>query len=103
VKEVLNSFLSFREEVVLKRTNYELNLEKKELKILNGIKKGIEKLDDVIKIIKESKDRNEARKNLNLLLSIDDEQSNAILDMRLSRLVSYEQEKLIEDIKKQRR
>jgi len=39
------------------------------------------------------------RKNLNLLLSIDDEQSNAILDMRLSRLVSYEQEKLIEDIK----
>ncbi len=99
VKEVLDSFLSFREEVVLKRTNYELNLEKKELKILNGIKKGIEKLDDVIKIIKESKDRNEARKNLNLLLSIDDEQSNAILDMRLSRLVSYEQEKLIEDIK----
>jgi len=99
VKEVLNSFLSFREEVVLKTTNYELNLEKKELKILNGIKKGIEKLDDVIKIIKESKDRNEARKNLNLLLSIDDEQSNAILDMRLSRLVSYEQEKLIEDIK----
>jgi len=62
VKEVLNSFLSFREEVVLKRTNYELNLEKKELKILNGIKKGIEKLDDVIKIIKESKDRNEAKK-----------------------------------------
>ena len=99
VKEVLNSFLSFREEVVLKRTNYELNLEKKELKILNGIKKGIEKLDDVIKIIKESKDRNEAKKNLNLLLSIDDEQSNAILDMRLSRLVTYEQEKLVEDIK----
>lgn len=99
VKEVLNSFLSFREEVVLKRTNYELSVEKKELKILNGIKKGIEKLDDVIKIIKESKDREEARRKLNILLSIDDEQSNAILDMRLSRLVSYEQQKLIEDIR----
>jgi len=99
IKEVLNSFLSFREEVVLKRTNYELNVEKRELKILTGIKKGIEKLDDVIKIIKESKDRDEAKKKLNSLLTIDDEQSNAILDMRLSRLVSYEQEKLIEDIK----
>lgn len=98
VMEVLKSFLSFREEVVLKRTNYELSVEKKELKILNGIKKGIEKLDEVIKIIKESKDRDEARKKLNILLSIDDEQSNAILDMRLSRLVSYEQKKLIEDI-----
>lgn len=99
VKEVLNSFLDFREEVVLKRSNYELNIEKKELKILNGIKKGIEKLDDVIKIIRESKDREDAKNKLNTLLSIDDEQSNAILDMRLSRLVTLEREKLVEDIK----
>lgn len=99
VKEVLTSFLDFREEVVLKRSTYELNLEKRELKILIGIKKGIEKLDDVIKIVKESKDREEARKRLNDLLSIDDEQSNAILDMRLSRLVSYEQQKLSLEIK----
>ncbi|MCX8095552.1 MAG: DNA gyrase subunit A [Caldisericia bacterium] len=99
IKEVLLSFLEFREEVITKRTIFELREEKKELKILTGIKKGIDRLEEVIEIIKGSKDREDARKKLNLLLEIDDEQSNAILDMRLSRLMSIEVEKLIKDIK----
>lgn len=99
IKEVLISFLEFREEIVTKRTLFELREEKRELKILTGIKKGIDRLDEVIEIIKGSKDRDDARKKLNSLLDIDDEQSNAILDMRLARLMSIEVEKLIKDIK----
>ncbi|MBC7195335.1 MAG: DNA topoisomerase 4 subunit A, partial [Caldisericia bacterium] len=99
IKEVLLSFLDFREEVITKRTLFELREEKRELKILTGIKKGIDKLDEVIEIIKSSKDREEARKRLIEFLEIDDEQSNAILDTRLSRLISIEIEKLIKDIK----
>lgn len=99
IKEVLISFLEFREEIITKRTLYELREEKRELKILTGIKKGIDRLDEVIEIIKGSKDIDDARKKLNSLLDIDDEQSNAILDMRLARLMSIEVEKLIKDIK----
>lgn len=99
IKEVLISFLEFREEIITKRTLFELREEKRELKILTGLKKGIDRLDEVIEIIKGSKDRDDARKKLNSLLEIDDEQSNAILDMRLSRLMSIEVEKLIKDIK----
>lgn len=99
IKEVLISFLEFREEVITKRTVFELQEEKRELKILLGIKKGIDRLEEVIDIIKKAKDREDARKKLNSLLEIDDEQSNAILDMRLSRLMSIEIEKLINDIK----
>lgn len=99
IKEVLISFLEFREEIITKRTLYELKEERRELKILSGIKKGIDRLEEVIEIIKGSKDRDDARKKLNSLLDIDDEQSNAILDMRLARLMSIEVEKLIKDIK----
>lgn len=99
IKEVLLSFLDFREEVITKRSLFELKEEKRELKILLGLKKGIDKLDEVIEIIKGAKDREDAKKKLNSLLDIDDEQSNAILDMRLSRLMSIEVEKLINEIK----
>lgn len=99
IKDVLISFLEFREEVITKRAIFELREEKKELKILTGIRKGIDKLDEVIEIIKKSKDREDARQKLNEFLEIEDEQSNAILDMRLSRLMSIEVEKLKKDIK----
>ncbi len=99
IREALTTFLSFREEVITRRSIFELNKEKKEIHLLLGIKIAIENLDETVKLIRSSKDKKEAKSKLISLLKVSEEQANAILDMRLSRLVSLEREKLLKEIK----
>ncbi len=98
LKEILQEFLNFREEVVTKRTEYELRHAEDRLHILHGLKTAIDKLDLVIQIIRTSKSTNEARERLIKTLMITETQAEAILKMQLQRLVGMEQEKIESEI-----
>ncbi|MGM0369427.1 MAG: DNA gyrase subunit A [Bacillota bacterium] len=98
LKTILNHFLDFRKEVITKRTNYKLNKAQDKKHVLVGLKKAIDNLDQVISIIRSSKSTKKAKKNLQRKLEVTKDQANAILNMKLQRLVSLEIEKLEEDL-----
>ncbi len=98
MKGLLDEFLKFRNQVVIRIANYQLKKAEKYLEILLGLKAAIEHIDEVIKIIRGSKDAQVAASKLKSLLSISDDQVKAILDMKLSRLTGLEREKLLSDI-----
>ena len=94
LKEILQQFIKFRKEVVTRRTKFELKQAQDRLHIVEGIKVAIDKMDLVIKIIRSSKSTQEAREKLISQLSITKIQADAILNMRLQRLVGMEREKI---------
>lgn len=94
LKEMLNHFLDFRREVISKRTKYLLNKAENRYHIVEGLIKAIDKLDLVISIIRNSESTSEAKSKLIEKLFISKEQAQAILSMRLQRLVGMETEKL---------
>jgi len=97
LKEVLQYFLDFRREVVVKRTQYELRQAEKRAHILEGLKKALENLDEVIRLIRAAASPQEARAALIERFEFSDVQAQAILDMRLQRLTGLEREKIIEE------
>ncbi len=99
LKELLTEFLKFRSEVLKKETVFDLEKAQKHLEILEGLKRAILRIDEVIPIIKKSKDVQEATTNLINLLGVTEAQCKAILEMRLSRLTSLEISKLEEDMR----
>ncbi len=99
IKEVLNHFLNFRIEVIVKRTKFELKEAEERAHILEGLKIALENIDEVIKLIKKSKDPLMARESLMRRFSLSERQSKAILEMRLQRLTSLEVEKIVEEYK----
>ena len=100
LEEMLRHFLSFRFEVIRKRTSFLLKKAKERQHIVNGLLKALERVEKVVELIKSSKDREEAISKLKALLSIDDKQALAILEMKLSRLISLERKKLFEEAEK---
>ena len=98
VKQLLKEFLLFREQILVRQTQFELDKAQKHLEILEGLSKAIQKIDEVIVTIKSSKDSQEALLRLLELLSITDTQAKAILDMRLARLTALENTKINDDI-----
>ncbi len=94
LRDMLSSFIEHRYEVVEKRTKFELDKAEKKAHILEGLKIAIEHIDEVVNIIKKAKTVQEAKKKLMERFSLTEVQSQAILDMRLSRLVNLEREKL---------
>ena len=99
IKEVLNHFLDFRIEVIVNRTKYELKEAEERAHILEGLKIALENIDEVIKLIKKSKDPVMAREALMNRFELSERQAKAILDMRLQRLTSLEVEKIVEEYK----
>jgi len=99
LKELLDEFLKFRGEVLRRQTQFRLEKAKKSLEILVALKKAILNIESVIKIIKESKDNEEARTKLIEFLEINEDQARAILDMRLARLTNLEVDRVNNDIK----
>lgn len=97
LKEMLEEFLKHRKDVVLKRTTFELRKAENQAHILLGLKIAVENLDEVISIIKSSKNPEEARTRLMARFPLTDIQAQAILDMRLQRLTGLEREKIIQD------
>jgi DNA gyrase subunit A len=100
--EVLNYFLLHRQEVVFRRTKYDLEKAKERAHILEGLARAISSIDDVISTIKKSKDREDAKNNLIKKFRLTDVQANAILDMRLSQLAKLEREKIEQELKQKR-
>ena len=99
VKELLNCYLEHRKEIVIRRTRYELARAEDRAHIVEGLRIAIDAINKVIKIIRESKDTETARKNLMEELGLSLRQSNAILDMRLAQLTNLERKKLEDEYK----
>jgi len=94
LKEYFNVFLDFREQIIKRRTIYLLNIAKERIHILEGLKIAVNNIDEVIKIIKQSKTPQIAAVELKNRFNLSDKQANAILEMRLSRLTGLEIEKI---------
>lgn len=94
LKQVLQHFIDFREEVVRRRAEYELKKAKARLEIIEGLLKAIEHLDRVIQIIRTSESVDDARNNLMAEFGFSRVQAQAILDMQLRRLAALERQKL---------
>lgn len=86
LKELLNSYLTHRHNVIINVANYELEKILHKILITEGLTTALSKIDEVIEIIKKASNRDEMRSKLIALLKINLEQTNAILDMRLSRI-----------------
>ena len=94
LQKILEAFIDHRVVVVTRRTRYLLDKAEKRLHILEGLIKAVENIDEVIRLIKTSKDTPEAKMKLKEAFSFSDVQSQAILEMRLSKLTGLEIEKL---------
>jgi len=92
--DYFNYFLGHRKEIIRRRSLFELDKAEKRAHIIEGLKIALNKLDLVIKIIRTSKNRLEARKNLTEKITLTQVQADAILDMQLYRLTGLEIEKL---------
>ncbi|MCB1303911.1 MAG: DNA gyrase subunit A [Leptospiraceae bacterium] len=98
LKEILAHYIQHRKEVIVRRTQYELDQAEKRAHILEGLKIALDFIDEVIKIIRGSKTVDEARQKLIKRFKLTEIQANAILDMRLQKLTSLESEKIIEEL-----
>jgi DNA gyrase subunit A len=94
LKEILDHFIGHRREIIIRRTKFELRKAEERAHILEGLKKALEFLDDVISLIRASSDPKEAKTRLISEFDLTEVQSQAILDMRLHRLTSLEREKI---------
>lgn len=94
LKEVLFHYLEHQKEVVVRRTRYDLRKAEERLHIVEGLKIAIDHIDEVIRIIRRSKDTEAARNNLMERFALSEKQSQAIVDMRLGRLTGLERDKL---------
>lgn len=94
LKEVLQEFIKHRQVVVRRRTEYELKKAKERAHILEGLLTALDHIDEVVKIIRASKQREEAKTALMKKFKLSELQTNAILDMRLSSLVGLERQRL---------
>ncbi len=97
LKELMQYFLDFRFEMVTKRLNHELRLLKTRLHILKAFELIYDDLDIAIKIIRRSKSREEAADKLKKHFKFDDEQTKAILEMQLYKLVGLEIERILKE------
>jgi DNA gyrase subunit A len=97
LKEMLHLFIQYRQEVVIRRSRFELNKAEARAHILEGLKKAIDHIDAIIATIKASKTPKEAKERLMAKFDFSDEQAQAILEMRLQRLTNLEQRKIVEE------
>ncbi|GKH60820.1 DNA gyrase subunit A [Campylobacter ureolyticus] len=99
LKELLQLFLNHRKTVVIRRTIFDLQKARARAHILEGLKIALDNIDEVIELIKNSVDTSSARDGLMSKFGLSELQSNAILDMRLSKLTGLEREKLEAELK----
>lgn len=98
LREILQYYLAHQKEVITRRTRFELNKTEERAHIVEGLVLALANIDEVIKVIKESADKNVAVERLTATFELDEKQANAILEMRLQRLTSLEVEKLKEEL-----
>lgn len=92
--EMITEFLEFRKEVVRKRSKFELEQAEARAHILEGLRKALDNIDEVVSFLKKSKDVAAAREGLMQNYTLSEKQASAILDMKLQRLIALEREKI---------
>jgi DNA gyrase subunit A len=97
LKQMLQAFVGFRREIVTRRTEYDLARAEERAHILAGLRKAVEHLDEVIRIIRQAENADAARTALMTRLELSEIQAKAILDMQLRRLAALERQKIIEE------
>jgi DNA gyrase subunit A len=98
LKDMLTYYINHRKEVVTRRTRFDLRKAEERAHILLGLKIGLENIDEVIRIIKESDDNTVAMEELMKAFSLTQIQAQAIIDMRLGRLSHLESFKILEEL-----
>ncbi len=99
LKEILYYYLEHQKDVLIRKTKFDLGKAEERAHILKGLVIALANIDEVIKIIKNSLDKQEAMQKLMENFELSEKQANAILEMKLSRLTSLEVEKLNEELK----
>ncbi|EQA44503.1 DNA gyrase, A subunit [Leptospira broomii serovar Hurstbridge str. 5399] len=102
LKEILVAYSIHRKEVIVRRTQFDLDKAEKRAHILEGLKIALENIEEVIKVIRASKNAAEAKEQLMLRFVLSDVQTDAILEMRLQRLTSLEVQKVIDELEEVR-
>ena len=95
LKTILNHFVNFRHEIVVRRTEFDLKEAEARAHILEGLKIALDNIDEIIKIIRGSKDPIQAKEGLMNGFNLSEIQSQAILDMRLQKLTGLEVDKVV--------
>ncbi|MBO7485816.1 MAG: DNA topoisomerase (ATP-hydrolyzing) subunit A [Spirochaetaceae bacterium] len=99
LKQLIQHFVNHRDEVITRRSIYDLKVAKHRMHILEALITAINNIDEVIKIIKASRDTEDAKLQLEKRFNFDDEQAQAIVDMQLKRLTHLQIEDLEKEIK----
>lgn len=97
LKDLISEFIHFRHEIIVRRTNYELREAEKRLHILEGFLIALDHLDEVISLIRNSQNPEEAKNGLMSQFNLSEIQAKAILELRLQRLTGMEREKIREE------
>ena len=99
LKTVLEEYIKHRQEIIRRRTEFDLEKAKERAHILEGLKKALDKIDAIIALIRSSKDKEEAKENLIKKFDFSDRQATAILEMRLQQLANLESQKILDELK----
>jgi DNA gyrase subunit A len=99
LKAVLEEFIAHRKEVVRRRAEFDLRKAEAREHILLGLKKALDHIDEIIALIKKSKDRDDAKANLMKVFKFSDRQADAILALQLQRLAGLERKKIEDELK----
>ncbi len=102
LKNILEEFIKHRQVVIRRRTEFDLNKAKDRAHILEGLKMALDKIDLVIKTIRASKDKEEAKINLMNKFKFTDRQASAILEMKLQQLANLEAQKIEDELKEKK-
>ncbi len=99
LKEILVNYVEFQKEVIRRRTRFDLDKALARAHILEGLRIALDHIDEVIKLIRASKNTAEAKEGLMNNFNLSEKQAQAILDMKLQRLTGLEREKIEEEYK----
>ena len=102
LKSLLEKFIEHRREVVIRRSKFELQKTKDRAHILEGLKKALDHIDEIIKIIRSSDSKEDAHKNLVKKFKFSDKQTSAILEMKLQALAGLERKKINDELKEKK-
>jgi DNA gyrase subunit A len=99
LKTILEEYIKHRQEIVRRRTRFDLDRAEERAHILKGLKKAVDNINVIIRVIKASKDKDQAKVNLMKRFKFTERQSIAILEMKLSQLANLERKKIEEELK----
>ncbi len=99
LREILQHFIDFRHDIVVRRTQYDLTVAEDRAHILEGLKIALDNIEEIIKTIRRSKDPSSAKEGLMNIFNLSEKQAQAILDMRLQKLTGLEAGKVVEEYK----